>query len=44
MAENPDYPPIWVEQHQEAEIWGVVVFSLRDHRIGRAVKRAARAA
>lgn len=44
LAENPEFPPIWIERHQEAEVWGVVVFSLRDHRVGRAVARAARAA
>ncbi|MEM6328237.1 MAG: translesion error-prone DNA polymerase V autoproteolytic subunit [Bacteroidota bacterium] len=41
---HPSYPPIEVRDGQDLVIWGVVTFSIHDHRMRRAVTRVARAA
>lgn len=41
---NPGYPTIHVGREQDLVIWGVVTFSIHDHRMRAAVSRVARAA
>ena len=44
LPSNPGYAPIEVQEGQDLEIWGVVTFSIHDHRVKRAVRHVARAA
>ena len=44
LAGNPDYAPIVVGEEQELVVWGVVTFSIHDHRMRKAVTRVAKAA